>query len=411
MLSLETSFINSLKEKLVDLKKFESNQCNSDEFDSMFDKKKFTVNEYTVKTEDGYLNKLFRVGLTQSEKDKLTDAQKQNINKPILLQHGLLDSADGWFVAAEKSVGFHLVNNGYDVWVGNNRGNKYSLSHTDPNISKYDFWDFCWDEMGIYDLPAFYQFIMDTTGKDKITYFGHSEGTSQMFVGGVDDHSKDFLTKHTEKFIALAPVIFLRHVESPLLQFLASVNKILIPLWNKSQMYNFAPSLCHEPVLLADFAQFFCSSPFGFICKHIVPGLDITDQDSLLDNIHIALQHYTSGTGWLNIVKYGQAIAYKDEEVLYRLDRGPEANMKKYGQTNPPALDVKKFDIPTALIGGTNDELGDVKDVTELAAILDTSKTSLHFMNFFDHLAFIFPRYPTELLSVIDKELAMISNN
>jgi len=133
----------------------------------------------------------------------------------------LFHSSDCWFLAAEKSVGFHLVNSGYDVWVGNNRGNKYSQSHSDPNISRFDFWDFCWDEMGIYDLPAFYQFIMDATGKDKITYFGHSEGTSQMFVGGVDEHSKDFLTKHTEKFFALAPVLFMKHVTSPVLQFVA----------------------------------------------------------------------------------------------------------------------------------------------------------------------------------------------
>jgi len=187
----------------------------------MFDKSKYILNEYWVKTEDGYLNKLFHISLTQDEKDKLTDAQQKNLKKPTLLQHGLLDSSDCWFIAAEKSVGFHLVNSGYDVWVGNNRGNKYSQSHTDPNISRYDYWDFCWDEMGIYDLPAFYQFIMDATGKDKITYFGHSEGTSQMFVGGVDDHSKDFLTKHTEKFFALAPVLFMKHVTSPVLQFVA----------------------------------------------------------------------------------------------------------------------------------------------------------------------------------------------
>lgn len=115
---------------------------------------------------------------------------------------------------------------------------------------------------------------------------------------------------------------------------------------------------------LADILQVFCNSPFHFICKHILPGIDFTDQSSTLDNLHRALRHYPAGTSWLNLVKYGQGFFYKDEEFLRRLDRGAEGNMKHYGQSTPPILDVRKFNIPTALIGGTNDELGDVKDVS-----------------------------------------------
>jgi hypothetical protein len=48
---------------------------------------------------------------------------------------------------------FVLADLGYDVWLGNTRGNKYSKQSIDEVKSK-DFWDFSFPEMITYDLPA-----------------------------------------------------------------------------------------------------------------------------------------------------------------------------------------------------------------------------------------------------------------
>jgi alpha-beta hydrolase superfamily lysophospholipase len=63
---------------------------------------------------------------------------------------------------------FILANAGYDVWMGNNRGCAYSLMHKtlDPKKKEDEpqYWDFSFEEMGIYDLPAEIDFILESTG-------------------------------------------------------------------------------------------------------------------------------------------------------------------------------------------------------------------------------------------------------
>jgi lysosomal acid lipase/cholesteryl ester hydrolase len=57
--------------------------------------------------------------------------------------HGLMDSADTWVTnRKEVSPAFVLVEQGYDVWLANSRGNKYSRGHEDPRISDKEYWSF-----------------------------------------------------------------------------------------------------------------------------------------------------------------------------------------------------------------------------------------------------------------------------
>ena len=66
--------------------------------------------------------------------------------------------------------GFLLSNEGYDVWMGNFRGNVYSRNHTifDPDLIVGPFWDFSWWESGVEDIPAMLDYVMKNTDQDKI---------------------------------------------------------------------------------------------------------------------------------------------------------------------------------------------------------------------------------------------------
>lgn len=135
----------------------------------------YPVEKHHITTEDGYILTLFRI---QRKNTLIREGLK-----PIFLQHGLLDSSDTWILNDEdKAPGFMLANKGFDVWLGNSRGNKHSRNHTkyNPNKGK-QFWEFTFQHMADFDLPAVFTYVNLVT-KQKMHYIGHSQGTIQMHI-------------------------------------------------------------------------------------------------------------------------------------------------------------------------------------------------------------------------------------
>ena len=95
------------------------------------------------------------------------------------MQHGLLASAENFVVNGEQSPAFILAKRGYDVWLGNHRGTKYARDHErlDPDKDE-EFWQFSFPEMAEYDMPANVDYVRNVTGMKKVSYVGHSQGTT-----------------------------------------------------------------------------------------------------------------------------------------------------------------------------------------------------------------------------------------
>lgn len=65
------------------------------------------------------------------------------VRVPILIHHGLLSSSADWvLLGPNKALAYLLCDSGYDVWLGNARGNAYSRKHKQYTTKDKEFWDF-----------------------------------------------------------------------------------------------------------------------------------------------------------------------------------------------------------------------------------------------------------------------------
>lgn len=118
-------------------------------------------------------------------------------------------------------LGYILSDSGYDVWMINARGNRYSRKHTTLNPDKdSNFWKFSWHEIGITDLPATIDFILEKTNQSKLFYVGHSQGCTIFFV--MASERPEYNDKIKAHF-SLAPAIYMNHLTHPMLQVSAKL--------------------------------------------------------------------------------------------------------------------------------------------------------------------------------------------
>lgn len=164
----------------------------------------YEAEEHIVPTQDGYLLGLHRLPFRKGRTGLYTEGPTA---KPVVyLHHGLLMNSEVWvsLTAEQRCLPFRLVEQGYDVWLGNNRGNKYSKKSMRCSPLSQNFWNFSIDQFAFFDVPDSIEYILNTTGQSSLSYVGFSQGTAQAFAS-LSIHP--VLNRKVNCFIALAPAM------------------------------------------------------------------------------------------------------------------------------------------------------------------------------------------------------------
>merc|ERR1711962_61227 len=316
--------------------------------DTMIKNAGYRAETHTVITEDGYILHIHRIF---------------GEGPVVFMQHGLTDASSTWVVAGPDSGGpaFRMAEQGYDVWLGNFRGNHYSRNHETLNAdTDHEFWMFLGDEMAKYDLPAMLNYVMETTRQEKIYYIGHSMGTTTFMVMNSLDPS---WADKVELAVLLAPVAYTKHIKSPA--------RLLVPFMNEVQWISehmgvgeFLPSNW----MIDWFADHVCgASPLELVCENIVFLLCGYDEAQLNKTmLPTVMSHLPSGTSTYTVLHYAQQVR---DGNFGGYDWGSqELNQAHHGCDTPPLYDLTKVNTKVALFWGDNDWLVSEEDLLKILA-------------------------------------------
>ncbi|CZR58610.1 related to triacylglycerol lipase [Phialocephala subalpina] len=100
---------------------------------------------------------------------------------PVLMIHGLLQSAGVYCTNDENSLAFWLCKEGFDVWLGNCRAG-FVAEHVELGRRDPEMWNWDLRHMATLDLPALTARVLSETSFPQLALVGHSQGTTATLI-------------------------------------------------------------------------------------------------------------------------------------------------------------------------------------------------------------------------------------
>ncbi|KAJ2827535.1 cholesterol esterase [Coemansia sp. 'formosensis'] len=237
--------------------------------------------------------------------------------KPVVLfWHGFMLSSECFVCHPDwiNILPFRLAEAGYDVWLGNSRGNKYSYKHIRYAPDDRRFWDFSIDEIANIDVPTTVSYILKETGAASLTYIGFSQGSAQMLMAL--SRNKE-LNSQVEHFIALAPASTPRGFHNSIVDyFIKATPHMLYLLFGRKRamtlVYFWIGILPRDLYVAA--LDFSVNLLFGWTMRNL------SQETKCITYWH--LYSYTSVKAivhWMQIIRCGELQMYDEDPPVYPL--------------------------------------------------------------------------------------------
>lgn len=348
----------------------------------------YYAEEHVVQTVDGYLLGVHRLPYKKSEDHSYTrvNAGPGSIKKPVVyLHHGLLMNSEVWvcLTEEERCLPFALVNKGYDVWLGNNRGNKYSKKSTRLSPTSTEFWNFSMDQFAFHDIPDTIDYVLDTTSQPSLSYIGFSQGTAQAFAT-LSIHPN--LNEKVNLFIALAPAMSPAGLSNGIVDALVKTSpNVLFLAFGRRSILSSATmwqSILYPPIFVR-----LIDMSLGFLFAWYGKNISLTQKLA-------AYPHLYSFTSTKSVVHWFQIIRNKsfqmyDDDASNAFSIG--ASNRYYKVAKFPTRNIK---TPVVLLYGGSDSLVDIKVMLKELPRHTTAKEIPHF----EHLDFLWAQDVDQLV-------------
>ncbi|XP_034240431.1 lipase 1-like [Thrips palmi] len=226
----------------------------------------------------------------------------------------------------------------------------------------HEFWDFSWNENGLIDLPSIIDYVLETTGRDKLMTIGHSMGVTAQVVLMSERPS------YADKIICsvvLAPPVFFSTPPA----VLATVRRFfqVLPQLKNSigrNVVNDKLPFTEQCMIPYCFSQ--SNNKFSDMCRaaiHLLMGKPQKRMDN--DYALKMLAHFPGGASIRQVLHYLQVVEsaricqahYKSKGVFKKYDFGSEKNLKLYGSPHSPAYNLSAITTPMHVYYGTSDGL------------------------------------------------------
>lgn len=326
---------------------------------------------HTVITEDGYFVNVVRI---------------PNKGPPVLFVHGIGDSSDSWLVTGpSSSLAYQLASLGFDIWLYNSRGNKYSKGHV-KNIPDKLYWDFGYEEMGSQDLPAVIDYITSITKESKIYYVGFSQGTTLFLI--MCSLKPEYNAK-IRQAVLLAPVAWLSNTKHPYLGWFANNHKFIKSVLDSLGLYNvfeesFLQKLIHAKICRNNVLEkVFCELEYAL--SYGIRNLTNINTDRL----QVIATHIPAGVSTKTFIHFFQIYLSKR---FQRYDFGAERNKLVYSSSLPREFPISLITAPVNLFVSDSDWFSTVEDVKTLRHKMPNIVSYVEFNKSLDftHLEFVY---------------------